>query len=159
MQIPSLRPITLYCTMWGRKPIFCNTYKWKISFRNCESWEFPGGLMVRTRHVPCCGPGSIPGLGTEIPTHIRLLHTLAKKSKYCFLFPNKDSRGQVCRCPEVHLGSLSTPLLISEEDGGADESMGMGEIMKQWFSSLWEWVGRRQDFAEVINVFSLELYK
>lgn len=100
---------------------------------NTASWEFPGGLTARTRHVPCCGPGSIPGLGTEIPTHIRLLHTSAKKSnsKYCFLFPNKDSRGQVCRCPEVHLGSLSTPLLISEEDGGADESMGMGEIMKQ----------------------------
>ena len=32
-----------------------------------QIWEFPGGLMVRIQHFHCCGPGSIPGLGTEIP--------------------------------------------------------------------------------------------
>ena len=28
--------------------------------------ELPGGLVVRIRHFHCCGPGSIPGQGTEI---------------------------------------------------------------------------------------------
>ena len=27
--------------------------------------EFPGGLVVRICHCHCCGPGSIPGQGTE----------------------------------------------------------------------------------------------
>ena len=31
------------------------------------SGEFPGCLVVRIRHFPHRGPGSIPGLGTEIP--------------------------------------------------------------------------------------------
>ena len=29
--------------------------------------ELPGGLVVRTLHFHCCGPGSILGLRTEIP--------------------------------------------------------------------------------------------
>ena len=29
--------------------------------------EFPGGLVFRTQGFHCCGPGSIPCLGTEIP--------------------------------------------------------------------------------------------
>ena len=29
--------------------------------------EFPGRLGVRTRYFHPCGPGSIPGLGSEIP--------------------------------------------------------------------------------------------
>ena len=29
--------------------------------------EFPGGIVVRTQPFHCCGPGSIPGQGTEIP--------------------------------------------------------------------------------------------
>lgn len=28
-------------------------------------WEFSGGPVVRIPHFPCCGRGSIPGLGTE----------------------------------------------------------------------------------------------
>ena len=28
--------------------------------------EFPGGPVVGTWHFHCCGPGSIPGLGTKI---------------------------------------------------------------------------------------------
>ena len=31
------------------------------------SWKFSGGLVVRTQCFHCCGPSSIPGLGTEIP--------------------------------------------------------------------------------------------
>ena len=37
-----------------------------ISKKSCLG-EFPGGLVVRTQHFPCCGPGSIPGWGTKIP--------------------------------------------------------------------------------------------
>ena len=33
----------------------------------CVLWEFPGGLVARTWCFHCRGPGSIPGLGTEIP--------------------------------------------------------------------------------------------
>ena len=29
--------------------------------------EFPGGLVVRILGIHCCGLGSIPGQGTEIP--------------------------------------------------------------------------------------------
>ena len=29
--------------------------------------EFPGGLVVRILCFHCRGPGSVPGLGTEIP--------------------------------------------------------------------------------------------
>ena len=25
----------LYCTTWGIEPIFCNNYKWKVTFKNC----------------------------------------------------------------------------------------------------------------------------
>ena len=32
-----------------------------------QSWEFPGGLVVRIRHFQCCALGSIPGRGAEIP--------------------------------------------------------------------------------------------
>ena len=28
--------------------------------------EFPGGLVVRILGFHCCGPGSVPGRGTEI---------------------------------------------------------------------------------------------
>ena len=31
--------------------------------------EFPGGLVVRNQCFHQFGPGSIPGLGTEIPLH------------------------------------------------------------------------------------------
>ena len=30
--------------------------------------ELPDGLVVRIRHFHSCGPGSIPGQGTDIPT-------------------------------------------------------------------------------------------
>ena len=29
-------------------------------------WKFPGGLVIRIQRFHCCGPGSIPGQGTEI---------------------------------------------------------------------------------------------
>ena len=32
--------------------------------RSDESWEFPGGLVVRSPGFQCCGPGSNPGLET-----------------------------------------------------------------------------------------------
>ena len=35
--------------------------------RYTHLWEFPSGLVVRTRHFHSCGPGSIPGWGTKIP--------------------------------------------------------------------------------------------
>ena len=31
-----------------------------------ESWDFPGGLVVRSRCFHCLGLGSIPGWGTEM---------------------------------------------------------------------------------------------
>ena len=40
--------------------------KTTMSFR-----EFPGGLVVRIPGFPCCGQGSIPGRGTEIPQAVR----------------------------------------------------------------------------------------
>ena len=36
-----------------------------------EPWESLGGLVVRIWHFHCCGLGSIPGQGTEIPQAIR----------------------------------------------------------------------------------------
>ena len=36
-------------------------------FRNGSFSEFPGSLVFRTQRFHCCGLGSIPGLGTEIP--------------------------------------------------------------------------------------------
>ena len=30
------------------------------------SWKFPDGLVIRTRHFHCQGPGSVPGQGTKI---------------------------------------------------------------------------------------------
>ena len=44
----------------------------KVLFR-----EFPGGLVVRTQHFHCYGPGSIPGLGIETPS--KLLHAVANE--------------------------------------------------------------------------------
>ena len=39
----------------------------KLNEKNC-SWEFPGGLVVKTQHFRCCGPGFHPcGRGTNIP--------------------------------------------------------------------------------------------
>ena len=34
------------------------------------SWDLPGGVVVRTWCSHGCGPGSIPGLGTEIPYQV-----------------------------------------------------------------------------------------
>ena len=34
---------------------------------NTPAREFPGGLVVKTRHLHHCNQGSIPGLETEIP--------------------------------------------------------------------------------------------
>ena len=41
---------------------------------------FPGDLVVRSQHFHCCGLGSIPGLGTEIP-HQSAAHNSQKKKK------------------------------------------------------------------------------
>ena len=38
-----------------------------ILSRYTHLWEFPSGLVVRTRHFHSCGPGSILGWGTKIP--------------------------------------------------------------------------------------------
>ena len=43
-----------------------------------NSWEFPGGLVVRTPVHPVPGRGSIPGWGTKIPE--------ALVAGYLFLF-------------------------------------------------------------------------
>ena len=39
----------------------------RILFKKWWSTEFPGDLEVRTLSFHCCGLGSIPGWGTEIP--------------------------------------------------------------------------------------------
>ena len=51
-----------------------------ISKKNCLG-EFPGGLVVRTRHFPCCGPASIPAWGTKIPQAV--WHGQKNKIKLC----------------------------------------------------------------------------
>ena len=35
--------------------------------KKIDSWEFPGGLVVRTGCFYCFGLGSVSGLGAEIP--------------------------------------------------------------------------------------------
>ena len=45
---------------------------------------FPGGSVVMDLHSHHCGPGSIPGLGTEIP-HQAAAH-LAQKTGFFNLF-------------------------------------------------------------------------
>ena len=40
---------------------------WIVTHFRLEFWEFPSGLLVRIGYFRCCGPGSIPGWGTEIP--------------------------------------------------------------------------------------------
>ena len=40
-------------------------------FKSALYWEFPGGLVVRIPSFHCCGPGSIPGEGTEISQAVR----------------------------------------------------------------------------------------
>ena len=42
--------------------------KKKKKKKNPLPGEVPDGLVVRTQHFYCCGLGSIPGLGIEIPT-------------------------------------------------------------------------------------------
>ena len=37
-----------------------------LSSKTQETWEFPGGPVVRTWNFHCWGPGSIPGPGTKI---------------------------------------------------------------------------------------------
>ena len=40
---------------------------WHQKYRQQIVREFPGGLVIRIPGFHCFGPGSIPGLGTEIP--------------------------------------------------------------------------------------------
>ena len=42
-------------------------------------WEFPAYLVVRIPDFHCCGPGSIPGWGTEIPQAMQ--HGQKRKKK------------------------------------------------------------------------------
>ena len=46
----------------------CGKKKKNSSFRKLEGnlWEFPNGLVATILGFHCCGPGSIPGQGTEI---------------------------------------------------------------------------------------------
>ena len=54
-----------------------NAYKWLTG-------EFPGGLVVRIWHFHRYGPGSIPGLGTEIAYHVPDNHGKKKNDKLNF---------------------------------------------------------------------------
>ena len=45
--------------------------------------EFPSGPVVRTQCFHCCGPGSIPGQGTQIP---QAMQYRKKKKNYTGLF-------------------------------------------------------------------------
>ena len=40
--------------------------------------EFPGGLVVRTWRIPCCGPVLILGPG-DLRLYIKPMYTMAKK--------------------------------------------------------------------------------
>lgn len=42
---------------------------------------FPGGLVVSTQGFHCCGLGSIPGLGTEIPHQVTAFHDQKKRKE------------------------------------------------------------------------------
>ena len=50
-------------------------------FNSGQSWEFPSGPVVRTQQFHHFGPGSIPGLGTEIPHQATARKKKKKKRK------------------------------------------------------------------------------
>ena len=53
-------------------------------FLNAGYREFPGGLVISIWHFHLDSPGSIPGLGTEIPYQAAIhSHTKKKKKKKC----------------------------------------------------------------------------
>ena len=54
-----------------------------LFFKNLDSWDFPGGLVVKMLCFHCRGHGSIPGSGTKILRELRspVPHGVAKKWK------------------------------------------------------------------------------
>ena len=50
------------------------------AWQKYSAWEFPGALVVRTQSLHPWGPGSVPGLVTEIP-HQTAAHNMAKQNK------------------------------------------------------------------------------
>ena len=61
------------------------------SFQSTEGQEFPGGLAVSIWGFHCCGPGSIPSQGTEIP---QAMQRSQKKNTYLQILisaPNKQA--------------------------------------------------------------------
>ena len=52
------------------------------------SWEFPGGLVVRSLRFQCCGPGSVPGQGTKIPEAAQ--HGQKKKIFFFHIFTDLE---------------------------------------------------------------------
>ena len=51
----------------------------KIFKKEVKQKDIPGGLVVKTQHFHCWGPGSIPGRGTKVPE--ALLHGQKKRRK------------------------------------------------------------------------------
>ena len=62
------------------------------SFQSTEGQEFPGGLAVSIWGFHCCGPGSIPSQGTEIPQAMQWSKKKKKKTYLQILIsaPNKQ---------------------------------------------------------------------
>ena len=52
-----------------------------LQFKKKKKGEFPSGLVVMTWCFHCCGPGSIPGLGTKISHRAAILCGRGKERK------------------------------------------------------------------------------
>ena len=61
---------------------------WEL-VRNTESWDFPGGPVVKTSPSNAGGAGSIPGWGAKIPHASWPKNQNIKQKQYCNKF-NKD---------------------------------------------------------------------
>ena len=76
--------------------------------------EFPGGRVVRIWGFHCCGPGSVPGLGTEIP-HQATAHRGGWKK---WREGGKEGEtGQSRNCKALSLESGNTVLMEKKDTG------------------------------------------
>ena len=90
-----------------------------LVLRMIYTWEFPGAPVVRTWRFHCCGPGSIPGWGTNIPQAAQSgqkffeIKTKIKKIKYIF---KKRAKKHLCvyvhRCVYKFVEPMSFDLSI-----------------------------------------------
>ena len=74
---PNIQKLTHFCNPWVKmnikrtskdiKRCLISLASREMKIKIMTRREFPGGLVVRIPGFDCCGLGSIPGQGTEIP--------------------------------------------------------------------------------------------